>query len=64
MARLLGIDLGLDLAVPWSRGGPVFGDKRLSPYRLGQRAFQAVVLDAYQRRCATPETRSDLTFIN
>jgi putative restriction endonuclease len=32
--------------------GPVYGDPRLVPQRLGQRAFQAVVLDAYHRRCA------------
>jgi putative restriction endonuclease len=52
LARLLGADLGLDLGMPWSRTGPVYGDPRLSPYRLGQRAFQAVVLNAYERRCA------------
>lgn len=52
MTRLLGTDLGLDLAEPWSRTGPVYGDPRLGAYRLGQRAFQAVVLDAYDRRCA------------
>lgn len=30
---------------------------RLAPYRLGQRSFQAVVLDAYHRRCAISGTR-------
>ena len=52
MARLLGTNLDLDLSAPWSRTGPVYGDPRLSAYRLGQHAFQAVVLDAYERRCA------------
>ncbi len=52
MSRLLGTDLHVDLTAPWSRAGPVYGDPRLAAYRLGQRAFQAVVLDAYDRRCA------------
>jgi hypothetical protein len=30
---------------------------RLAPQRLGQQAFQAVVLDAYQRRCAITGTK-------
>lgn len=42
----------LDFSEPWHRDGPVFGDPRLAPYRLGQRSFQAVVLNAYHRRCA------------
>jgi putative restriction endonuclease len=50
--RLLGVTVDIDLARPWHRAGPAFGDPRLSPYRLGQQAFQAVVLDAYHRRCA------------
>src|SRR5436309_7385599 len=32
--------------------GPVYGDPRLVPQRLAQRAFQGVVLDAYRYRCA------------
>lgn len=48
----VGSDIDLDLARPWTRSGPVYGDPRLSPQRLGQQAFQAVVLDAYSRRCA------------
>lgn len=32
--------------------GAVFGDSRLAPYRLGQRAFRAMVFGAYGRRCA------------
>jgi putative restriction endonuclease len=35
----------------------MFGDPRLVPYRLGQQAFQAVVLDTYDRRCAITGTR-------
>jgi putative restriction endonuclease len=32
--------------------GNVFGDPRLVPDRLGQRAFKALVLTSYHRRCA------------
>jgi putative restriction endonuclease len=46
----------LDFSQPWHRPGPVFGDPRLAPYRLGQRSFQAVVLNAYRRRCAISGT--------
>jgi putative restriction endonuclease len=53
---LLGAAVELDFSTPWHRGGPVFGDPRLAPYRLGQQAFKAVVLDAYQRRCAVSGT--------
>jgi putative restriction endonuclease len=52
----LGIQLELDFTQPWHRHGPVFGDPRLAPYRLGQSSFKAVVLDAYQRRCAITGT--------
>lgn len=38
--------------LPWHRPGPVYGERRLVTQRLGQRSFQAVVLDAYRRRCA------------
>jgi putative restriction endonuclease len=53
---LLGGAVEIDLSQPWHRPGPVFGDPRLAPYRLGQRSFQAVVLDAYHRRCAITGT--------
>ena len=43
---LLGAVVELDFGQPWHRPGPVFGDPWLAPYRLGQRSFQAVVLDA------------------
>ena len=56
LQRLLGIPVELDLAAPWHRLGPVFGDPRLAPYRLGQQAFKAVVLDAYRRQCAITGT--------
>ena len=49
---LLGGAIELDFSQPWHRDGPVFGDPRLAPYRLGQQAFKAKVLDAYHRRCA------------
>ncbi|MEV1001781.1 HNH endonuclease [Nonomuraea sp. NPDC050202] len=51
VARLVGDDT-VDASLPWRREGPVFGDARLVPQRLGQRAFKAVVLNAYGRRCA------------
>jgi putative restriction endonuclease len=35
----------------------VFGEPRLAPYRLAQRAFQAVVLDRYHGRCAITGTK-------
>lgn len=50
--RLLGTVVELDLSRPWHRDGPTYGDPRLTPQRLGQQAFQAVVLNAYDRRCA------------
>ncbi len=53
---LLGVTVEIDLAQAWHRPGPVFGDPRLAPYRLGQQAFKAVVLDAYQRQCAITGT--------
>jgi putative restriction endonuclease len=52
LARLLGAPIELDLSQPWHRPGPVYGDPRLAPQRLGQQSFQAVVLRAYGRRCA------------
>ncbi|GAA0947176.1 HNH endonuclease [Nonomuraea longicatena] len=51
VAHLLGND-DADVSQPWRREGPVFGDPRLAPRRLGQRAFKAVVLNAYEGRCA------------
>ncbi|HEX3962948.1 MAG TPA: hypothetical protein VHZ03_40990, partial [Trebonia sp.] len=56
LQMLLGVTVELDLAQPWHRPGPVFGDPRLAPYRLGQQAFKAVVLDAYRRQCAVTGT--------
>ena len=56
LQRLLGVSVELDLAAPWHRPGPVFGDPRFAPYRLGQQAFKAVVLDAYHRQCAITGT--------
>jgi putative restriction endonuclease len=50
--RLLGATVELDPNGPWRLSGPVYGDPRLTPQRLGQRAFQAVVFEAYHRRCA------------
>jgi putative restriction endonuclease len=56
LQRLIGAAVEVDLSEPWHRPGPVFGDPRLAPYRLGQQAFKAVVLDAYHRRCAITGT--------
>jgi HNH endonuclease len=52
LRRMLGYTVEIDLAGPWNRQGPVFGDPRLAPQRLGQQAFKARVLVAYERRCA------------
>lgn len=52
LRRVLDTDTDLDIASPWHRDGPVYGDPRLAPQRLGQQAFQAVVLGAYHRRCS------------
>jgi len=52
----LGAAVELDFSQPWHRPGPVFGDPRLAPYRLGQQSFKAVVLDSYHRRCAISGT--------
>jgi putative restriction endonuclease len=45
LAHVLGIEIGA--SETWHRPGPVFGDPRLTRQRLGQRAFQAVVLKAH-----------------
>ncbi len=37
--------------------GPMFGDPRLTVPRLGQQAFKALVLTAYDRRCAVTGAR-------
>jgi putative restriction endonuclease len=52
LSRLLGLAIDVDDAVAWRREGPVYGDPRLARNRLGQQSFQAVVLRAYNRRCA------------
>lgn len=52
----LGASVELDFSQPWHRPGPVFGDPRLAPYRLGQQSFKAKVLDVYHRRCAISGT--------
>jgi putative restriction endonuclease len=57
VSKLLGVTVELDLGQPWHRDGPVFGDPRMTPQRLGQRSFQAVVLAAYHRRCAITGTK-------
>jgi putative restriction endonuclease len=56
LQRTLGAAVELDFSQPWHRTGPVFGDPRLAPYRLGQQSFKAVVLDSYHRRCAISGT--------
>ncbi|WP_246017163.1 HNH endonuclease [Micromonospora pisi] len=52
IGRLLGATVEVDTSSPWHRPGPVYGDPRLTPRRLGQQSFKAVVLGAYGRRCA------------
>jgi putative restriction endonuclease len=57
MQMVLGVAAGLDLTQPWHGSGPVFGDPRLAPNRLGQQGFKAVVADAYHWRCAITGAR-------
>lgn len=54
--RLFGPAIEIESA-PWHRDGPTYGDPRLSTPRLGQRAFQAVVMTAYHARCAVTGDR-------
>jgi putative restriction endonuclease len=54
---VLGKAIEIDFSQPWHRAGPVFGDPRLAPYRLGQQSFQAVVLEAYHGHCAITQTK-------
>lgn len=42
LGRLLGVGPAVDLDEPWRGLGPTYGDRRLTPQRLGQQAFQAV----------------------
>lgn len=57
--RLLHVPVEIDVSQPWHQPGPVYGDPRLAPRRLGQKAFQAVVLGAYDRRCAITGERRE-----
>jgi putative restriction endonuclease len=57
LSLLLGAPAELDFSESWHRPGPVYGDPRLAPQRLGQRSFQAVVLNAYHDRCAITATK-------
>ncbi len=52
LMRLLDQPAQVETLQPWHRPGPVYGDPRLAPYRLGQNAFKARVLAAYSRRCS------------
>jgi hypothetical protein len=45
--RMLGHTVEIDLAGSRNRQGPVFGDPRLAPQRLGQQAVKAKMLVAY-----------------
>ena len=57
MQLVLGKAVQIDLSQPWHAPGPVFGDPRLTPYRLAQQAFKAVVLNAYHGHCAITGTK-------
>ncbi|HEU5026843.1 MAG TPA: HNH endonuclease [Spirillospora sp.] len=57
LSLLLGHEVEIDLSVSWHRPGPVYGDERLAPRRLGQTAFKAVVLSAYEGHCAVTGTK-------
>lgn len=55
--RLFGVAIELEPDGSWHHPGSVYGDLRLTAQRLGQRAFRAVVYDAYHRRCAVTGTK-------
>lgn len=57
LERVLGHAVELDFSEPWHHPGPVFGDPRLAPGRLGQESFKAVVLQQYGGRCAITSDR-------
>jgi putative restriction endonuclease len=57
MQFVLGKAIEIDFSQPWHAPGPVFGDPRLTPYRLAQQAFKAVVLSAYHGHCAITGTK-------
>jgi putative restriction endonuclease len=57
MQLVLGKAIDIDFSQPWHTTGPVFGDPRLTPYRLAQQAFKAVVLSAYHGHCAVTGTK-------
>jgi putative restriction endonuclease len=57
MQLVLGLAIEIDFSQPWHKSGPVFGDPRLAPYRLGQQAFKAVVGDAYHWHCAITDAK-------
>jgi putative restriction endonuclease len=57
MQLVLGIEVEIDFSQPWHAAGPVFGDPRLSPHRLAQQSFKAVVLSAYHGHCAITDTK-------
>jgi putative restriction endonuclease len=52
LRRILDTEAEVDASPTWHRPGPVYSDPRLSPHRLGQQSFKAVVLQAYSHRCA------------
>jgi putative restriction endonuclease len=57
LRRLLSSESPQAVDQTWSRPGPVYSDPHLTRGRLGQQSFQAVVLDAYHRRCAVTGER-------
>jgi putative restriction endonuclease len=57
MHLVLGHPIELDLSQPWHASGPVFGDPRLAPHRLGQQSFKAVVLSKYHGHCAVTNSK-------
>jgi putative restriction endonuclease len=52
LQKIAGATAEITPAESWYDEGPVFGAPRLTPTRLRQNAFHAVVLTAYQSRCA------------
>jgi len=50
--QLLSVSIELEPGAGWHRPGSAFGDPRLAPTRLGQRAFQGVIRGVYSHQCA------------
>ena len=59
---VLGKAIEIDFSQPWHKAGPVFGDPRLAPYRLGQQSWTTDCCCApTSTRCSTAATSRSMT---